>query len=300
MKKQWISLKKAAPAFIILAGMLWGIIGIFIRRLEELGIHSMEIVTVRLIFTAAVMLVFLGVYDRKLLKIRLRDSWCFLGTGVCSIVFFNYCYFKTITLTSLSIAAILLYTAPMIVMLLSVLLFKEKLTKVKFIAMILAFGGCCLVTGIFQGSANISLPGLLTGLGAGLGYALYSIFGRFALNKGYHPLTIMAYTFLFGSIGAAPITNLKQLGTIITHNAGLSLYLLFFTTISTILPYLFYTVGLSYVENSRASIMASIEPVVATCIGVLVFQERLSLTGLLGISMVVGAIIILNRKTVRH
>ena len=50
--------------------------------------------------------------DKNLFKIKLRDLWCFAGTGLLSIVFFNLCYFKEITITSLSVAAILLYTAP--------------------------------------------------------------------------------------------------------------------------------------------------------------------------------------------
>lgn len=290
-------MRKASPVFIILAAMLWGIIGIFIRRLEKLGIHSMEIVAIRAFVTLIAMLLFLSIYNRKLLRIRLKDCWCFIGTGIISIVFFNYCYFKTITLTSLSVAAILLYTAPMIVMILSVILFKEKLTKTKIIAILLAFSGCIFVTGILGNTTTISLAGLLTGLGAGLGYALYSIFGRYALDRGYHPLTITAYTFIFASIGVTPITDLKAIGNIVIQDPGLTLYLILFTLVTTILPYLLYTTGLSNMENSTASIMASIEPVIATGIGVLVFHEQITLSGFLGIALVIAAIVILNRKT---
>lgn len=85
----------------------------------------------------------------------------FLGTGLCSIVFFNICYFTAIQLTTLSMAAILLYTAPSIVMVLSILLFKEAFTPVKALCLVLAFAGCVLVSGLGVGKVNIpaSWPG---------------------------------------------------------------------------------------------------------------------------------------------
>ena len=73
---------------------------------------------------------------------------------------------------SLSTAAILLYTAPTIVMLLSALFFKEKITPIKLAALVMAFAGCCLVSGLGQGENALSLGGLLFGLGSGVGYAL--------------------------------------------------------------------------------------------------------------------------------
>ena len=87
-------------------------------------------------------------FRRELLRIRLRDLWCFLGTGIGSIVFFNYCYFKTISLTSMSVAAVLLYTAPAIVMVLSRILFGERFTVRKVTALVMTFVGCIFVTGI--------------------------------------------------------------------------------------------------------------------------------------------------------
>ena len=129
IRKIWggMSLKKAAPFLILLAGILWGSMGLFVRTLNSLGLASMGIVSLRAIVTAISMLVFLLIFDRSRLHIRLRDLWCFLGTGILSIIFFNYCYFSAIMLTSMSVAAVLLYTAPAIVMILSFFLFGENL-----------------------------------------------------------------------------------------------------------------------------------------------------------------------------
>ena len=100
---------------------------------------------------------------------------------------------------SLSAAAILLYTSPIWVTLLSALLFYEKLTAAKLAALCMAFGGCVLVSGL--GGGGLTLRGLLLGLGAGLGYGLYSILGSIALRR-YSAFTVTALTFLIAALGA--------------------------------------------------------------------------------------------------
>lgn len=289
-----IAIKRISPALIILSGVLWGTMGIFVRRLNEMGIHSMEIVAFRAFGTSVAMLIFLSFYNRKLLKIKWKDMWCFCGTGLFSILFFNFCYFKTITLTSLSVAAVLLYTAPMIVMLLSVILFGEKFTVAKAISMLFAFGGCVLVSGITGSRPQVGLLGFCTGLGAGLGYALYSIFSRFALDRGYHPLSIMIYTFITAGIFVIPLADFHTLKEAAVHEDGFLLLAILFTLITTILPYICYTIGLSCVEAGSASIMASVEPVVASLIGIFLFHEKITAAGVSGIALVVASIIILN------
>lgn len=290
--------KKTASVCVVAAGLLWGMIALFVRRLYANGFESMDIVALRSFGALLLMFVFLLIYDRALLKIKWKDIWCFVGTGILSLTFFNWCYFRTIVLTSLSVAAILLYTAPVIVVLLSALLFHERLTGKKVLCMIAAFVGCVLVTGVFSdGGAGLSAKGLLVGLGAGLGYALYSIFGRYAIEKGYSSFTISFYTFFFSVIGTLPLMDAKgMVNRLAVEPVGNLLLIGGLALISTVLPYLLYTLGLTYVENGKASIMASVEPVMATLIGILVFGERLSVMGVLGMALVLGAVVLLNRQ----
>ena len=277
-------MKKAAPFLILLAGMLWGSMGLFVRTLNGRGLASMGIVSLRAIVTAVSMLIFLLIFDRRYLRIKLRDIWCFFGTGILSIIFFNYCYFSAITLTSMSVAAVLLYTAPAIVMVLSYFLFRESFTVRKVMALILTFAGCVLVTGVIGETARVSAAGILTGLGAGLGYALYSIFSRYALERGYHSLTITFYTFLIAAIASLFMTD--------ASSPGMLLFSIAFGVLCTVVPYLTYTLGLTQVENSRASIIASVEPVTATVLGAILFHEQLTFTGVLGMAMVIAALVI--------
>lgn len=288
-------MKKFAAIFILIAGMLWGCLGIFVRFLNGYGLFSLDIVFIRSIVTCIVMGLVIIFYNRQLLKIALKDIWCFIGTGILSIVFFNYCYFKAMTVTSLAVAAVLLYTAPAIVMVLSFILFKESLTVKKIISLILTFIGCVLVTGaLTDPSQKVSGLGIFLGMGAGLGYALYSIFSRYAIEKGYHTMTITFYTFLFASIGTAFFANLPLIATTIQKDGSLLLWCIGMGIAGTVLPYLSYTLGLKYVENGKASIIASIEPVMATVIGILVFQEKLTILNLFGIALVLIALCICN------
>lgn len=287
-------MKKLAPLFVLLAGTLWGMMGIYVRRLNELNFTTIEIVAVRSVMTTLLMAVALAIYNRKLLKIRLQDVWCFVGTGILSIVFFNYCYFKAITLTSLSVAAVLLYTAPAIVMIFSALLFHEKITKVKTISLLATFIGCVFVTGLVGDAGTLTTQGILVGLGAGLGYALYSIFSRFALQRGYHSLTITFYTFLFACAGALPLANVGMIVKVCVGDISMFGFYTVFALVSTVVPYILYTLGLSFMENGKAAIIASVEPVAATIFGMALFQEKMTSSNLIGIILVLGAIVVCN------
>lgn len=285
---------KRAPLLVLTAGILWGVIGLFIKRLDAAGFGTMEIVAVRALTTVVLLLAFLLVYDRSLLKVKVKDIWCFIGTGIFSIVFFNFCYFRAITLTSLAVAAVLLYTAPAFVMLMSAVLFREKITPVKLISLATTFLGCVLVTGLIGTQNNIGTAGILAGLGAGLGYALYSVFSRYALDKGYNSLTISFYTFLFALIGTLPLANLPVMADVVRADWTMLPFCLLFGLVSTVVPYIVYTLGLKDMENSTASIIASIEPVTAAVLGMAVYGERLTILQAAGVLLVIGAIVICN------
>lgn len=289
-------MKKISVLFILISGILWGCLGIFVRVLNAKGIDSMDVVFLRAIITAVAMFIYLLIINRKMLKIKLKDIWCFLGTGIASITFFNFCYFKAVMVTSLSVAAVLLYTAPAIVMVLSFLLFREAFTKKKFIAVVMTFVGCVLVTGVFKDSQVITVQGILYGLGAGLGYALYSIFSRYALERGYHSLTITCYTFIVSAVVTSFFANTNKVFEVAFLSPFYVAVSLALGIVCTVIPYILYTLGLTHVDNSRASIIASIEPVTATIVGVVVYRESIDIFEIIGIALVLGAMVLCNIK----
>lgn len=284
--------------FVIIAGVLWGAMGIFVRGLSKLSLSSMEICFIRMSVSTVILAIFIFLYDRKLFKIRIRDLWIFVGTGLFSLTFFGYCYFTTIQMTSMSVAAVLLYTSPVFVLVLSALFFKERITKRKVLCIFIALAGCVLVTGLIGSSANISTTGILFGLGSGLGYGLYSIFSRFAINRKYKSFTIIFFSFVFSTVSLFALVNpVKVIGKLVSGNiASNGLYVIGIVIIATILPYAFYTFGLTKIENSKAAVIACIEPIMATVFGFAVFGEKLSIGEIVGIILVLTAIVMLNEK----
>ena len=284
--------QKTAPLCILAAGVLWGVMGIFVRHFNASGLGSMEIGTLRVLMGLLITGIYLFFCHRDLLKIRLKDLWCFLGTGICSLFFMNLTYFTAMRHTSLAVAGVLLYTAPIFVMLLSALLFREQITGKKLIALALAFGGCALVSGLGTDS-RVSAAGLLFGLGSGISYALYSIFGRYAIRKGYGSWTMTFYSFLFCSLLSLFLCDWSITMPVLAQPVEL-LWVLGLGFVTAFSPYVLYSLGLESVENSRASILASIEPVVAAVVSVVVFAEPMSLTAALGIVLVLSAIVLLS------
>lgn len=112
---------------ILTAAVGWGVIGVFSRPLSAMGLSAIQVAFLRSLIVLIAMGALLFFRDRTLFRIRLSDFWIFLGMGLCSIVFFNVCYFLTIERTTLAVASILLYTAPCFVMLMSACFLKKGL-----------------------------------------------------------------------------------------------------------------------------------------------------------------------------
>ncbi|MCR5846503.1 MAG: DMT family transporter [Lachnospiraceae bacterium] len=289
--------KSIGIVLIILAACFWGSMGIFVRRLGDYGFSSIQIVSIRVTIAALIFCIVLFIKDKKGFRISPKDIPLFLGLGLGSILFFTVCYFSAIAIMSLSTAAILLYTSPIWIMLMSILFFHEKMNGVKIVALLLAFAGCVLVSGL---SGNkITFTGLLLGFGSGIGYGLYSILGKIALKR-YSPFTVTAYTFVVATIGSWMICRPADM--LSKFKAADRMYVLILFCILTavvtaVIPFLSYTLGLRTVEAGRAGILATIEPLVATVIGMFFFSEPLTVLSGAGIVMILAAVIILNIKS---
>ncbi|SIO03341.1 DMT family transporter [Fibrobacter sp. UWB11] len=288
--------RKIGPPLIIIAASFWGCMGIFVRTLSDFGFSAIQIVSIRITLAALFFSLILFIKNRAGFKISLRDIPLFLGLGVGSILFFTVCYFSAITIMPLSTAAILLYTSPIWIMLMSAVLFHEKINRQKIIALALAFVGCVLVSGI--SGDGITAVGLLLGIGSGVGYGLYSILGTIALRK-YSPYTVTTYTFLIAAIGSWFICRPAEALSIFskaTNFSGLVLLCFLTALVTAVIPFLLYTLGLRCVEASKAGILATVEPMVATIVGIAYFSESLTLLSGLGIFLILSAVVILNKR----
>ena len=285
-------MKTQAYSFMIAgAGILWGLISIFFKLLSAAGLDGFQTVAVRFGFSAILLFVWLAVRSPQLLRIRRPAHLLyFIGTGILSQAFFNFCYYSAIARAGVSVAALLLYTAPAFVIVFSRVRFGEALTGRKLAALALTIAGCACISGALGGAPAIPRAALLYGLGSGLGYALYSIFGKLALRE-YAPETVTVYSFVFATLGLLPLTHPAQFLPRLTEAAvllpGIGVALL-----CTVGAYLLYTAGLTHVEAGQAAILATVEPVVAALLGFLAFHENVTPDKLAGILLILGAIVL--------
>ena len=288
--------EKSGSLLIIVAGIFWATMGLFVRALGEFGFTSIQIAAFRLLSAA---LCFWGILICKEGRrgcIRLKDLPLFLGLGVGSVAMMTCCYFSAIGMLTLSAAAILLYTSPIWVMLMSALFFRERITRAKLLALVLAFSGCVLVSGLNGG--NVSAAGVAVGVLSGVAYGLYSILGSIALRR-YSPFTVTAWGFSIAALAVLALAHPAQMVamTASSGRAGAILLLALATGVVTaVIPYLIYTIGLKRVEPSRAAILATTEPMVATILGMVVYGEGMNPASAAGILCILLAIIVLNTR----
>jgi drug/metabolite transporter (DMT)-like permease len=284
--------KIGAYVCILTAASLWGLIGLWNRNLMGGGLTPYSIVAVRNLGGLALLTLFFALTDRSVFRIRPKHLKYFFGTGIVSVLLFTICYFSCQQICSLAVASVLLYTAPSIVVLFSALLWKEPITRRKVAALALTLLGCAFVTGIFSGGLTVTGRGVLLGLGSGLFYALYSIFGRIALRH-YSAMTVTYWTFVFCGAGSLFFIRPAELTSVFSQ-PRMWLMAICLVVFSSAMPYILYTRGLARVESGKASIMASIEPVVASLVGVAAFGESLGPMTIAGIVCVLAGVSILQ------
>ena len=114
---------------VLIAGVSWGLIGVFTKVIDVLGFTEMQMLFVKGVLATTVLFIITFFKDKKQLKLKnWKDIRYFVGTGIISFTFFSWAYMKAVSLTSLGVAAVVLYTAPTFVMLFSILLYHEKVT----------------------------------------------------------------------------------------------------------------------------------------------------------------------------
>lgn len=282
---------------IFVTGVLWGTIGIFLKEMARCGADALTISFLRVALAFAVMFVVTmircGLRGFRIDKKSLLFS-ALLGM-ICQGIY-NIFYSYAVVLAGVSISAVLLNIAPAFTMIVSVMLFSEKLTGSKIFALLINMVGCTLtVTGGTFSVDAISVVGILCGIGAGICYAMTAIFGKFAMAKA-DPFVISTYSYLF----AALLLFVPAKPWVLQVNASLLRIIaigLLLAIIPTALAYVLYYIGLTFItETSKVPIVASAEPIVGTVLGVMLYHEKMDAVSIGGILLVLISIVVMNRK----
>lgn len=290
---------KISTLLPIIAGALWGSVGVFVRGFTNGNIDNVSILVMRVLFAAIMMFVFIAIKDKSLLKINLKDVWVFACVGIVAMFGMNFCYNNAINSLSLSLAGVLLALSPVFVMFLAAILFKEKITARSIVCMIFALIGCTMASGVIGGGEiAFSTSGILFGIAAAFFYGLTSIFSKIAMEKGYHALTMTFYSMLILAIVLLPFADWKLVGEyVMVSPANNIIFILMHSLCTAVLPYLLYNLALSNVDASLASILvAGAEPSAAMIFGIIFFAEMPSVVSILGLVVTIVALTILVIK----
>jgi drug/metabolite transporter, DME family len=288
--------RRAGGLFIIAAALLWSSLGVAGRFAFRAGVVPLEAAFYRAAISFACLLIFLVATNHRALRIRPRDLGLFAAFGFFGVAAFFVAYMTAINATTVATAAILLYTAPAFVIVLSAVLFGETLTIRKAVAVACAFIGCVLVgRGYDLSSLRLNLPGVLAGLVSGLAYALYTVFGKTAVRQ-YAPLTTLTYALGFGTIFLGTLA--LATGVIPrAHPASGWMAVIYLALVTTLLAQALYLAGLRFIDAGPASLLATAEPVAAAVLGYIVLGERLEGLQIAGGVLVVGAVMLARGRT---
>ncbi len=281
--------------FVVVAASVWGTLGLFFRALHDgYGLSALTIAFGRASVAGVILVAALAATRRRWLRVPMRALIFFAAYGFFGVAAFYVAYTQAIIQTSVTTAVMLLYTAPAFVTLIAWRVWCEPLTARKLVALALAFGGCALVARAYDpAQLRLNGVGVLFGLGAGLMYALYTIFSKFALAR-YSLGTALAYALGFGVLFLAPLQTRDAFAPL-TREPGAWVLLLGLALGPTLGSLLLYTAGLRFVPASDASLVATIEPVVASALAFLILGERLEPLQILGGAMVLGGAVVILR-----
>ena len=277
---------------------MFGSSGIFVRTLTQNGIDQTTLLFLRFSIAIIPLLIAILLTDKELLKIDLSDVPLFLVCSIC-IIGLNLCYNESMNTVPLSLAAVLLSLAPIYVLIFAYALFREKITSKKIICMILAILGCLLMTGVLEENLT-SMPifGILSGIGAGLFWAVYLMASKKSIEGGKHTYTILIYSIIFLSIALIPFTNFSQISSFVSIDPTLTvLFLILHSTFSFALPYVFSTLSLKHLDSGVSSILLSgAEPFAALIFGLALYSEVPSILMFIGFIITVIAMMMLSRN----
>jgi drug/metabolite transporter, DME family len=232
---------------------------------------------------------------------RFRQNWIYsprlyiwsvlAGFGVAGNFTF---YFLSIQASSIAVAATLMYTAPVFVLLISFLLRIERATWFKCWCISAVLMGIVLLTGAYNtDSISVSFLGAATGLAAGLSYALF-IFGfknASSFGKPQMTLTIAFFSFCFILF---LFTDMDEAAAVLT-SSDIGWFLLL-GILGAGISFIIYVIGIRWTTPTSASMVAMVEPVTASLFGVLLIGNHLTIFQILGMVLILVTITVLSVK----
>jgi len=281
---------------------------IFIRHLtQDYAMPALVLAFWREVMVAAALAVVFAISKPELLRGVRGHIGTLAGYGLV-LALFNAMWTLSVALNGAAVATVLVYSSAGFTVLLGWVILKEKLTVTKALVVVLSLLGCGFVVNVFNPSLwGLNTVSVVAGISAGLFYAMYSIMGRSASQRGLNTWTTILYIFGFASVfmlgfnlllggkmpgAAGSLADMLWLGS-----EWLGWLILTVLAVGpTLLGFGLYNVSLRYLPSSTANLVVMIEPVFTAIFAFVVFGEVLTTTQLAGGMLILGAVLTLRLK----
>jgi drug/metabolite transporter, DME family len=280
--------------FIVIAGVLWGTIGVAVKYLYTLTpSNALGVLYYRFLFALPVLVTLLFVRQkRKAFTIPRKPFFSMLLMGGM-LAFSQLCYFVAIREAGVAVATLIaICVAPIVVALVSVFLFKEPLKTKVVVALTLSVVGVVLLIDLDGAVRLASLRGVLIALASAITFAIVVLASRSLAAYG-KPLQVNTVAIAFGTLILTPFVASTGISVDFTPVGWM--LLVYLGVVTTALAYWLLVLGTGSVRATTASVLTLIDPLVAAILAFALFGERLGATGLLGGAALVTSFIIISR-----
>ena len=284
-------------AMAVGAAVLWGLSGVISKFLLRGSVRPIELMAIRSTLAALFLFAGFALFSPQVLRIRRADIPYFALLGVVGLGLSTYLYYLAVDLTTVGLALLLQYLAPLMLMGYGVLSGTERLTLGKVAAAFTALGGCALMVFGQPGEmARVSGAGVAFAIASAAAFAFYTGYGQYGLRR-YDPRTLLSYAFLFS---AAAWFVFRPLWTMpwARYDRTTWSFFLYLSSFATVLPFGLYLMSLRHLEASRTTITSMLEPAVAAAIAWVWLGEHLGPAQIVGGAAVLCGVLFLQMENV--
>ncbi len=271
---------------LVLASVGFGFLGIFGKIAFRNGLDIGALLTYR--FTLAALLLWIGCLLFKPQLVRLEKNQIFISAllGILGYAIFSTLYFTAIKGVTVALASLLLYTYPFWVSLCSHWVLKERMNTKQWLCLLGASIGLAI---LMWGKIEVSnWFAVAAGLGSALTYAIYILVSA-RFQKEVNPLSSSLYVISFTAF-ALYLFHRPNMGAALELSTEQARSVIGIAIICTILPLTLILAGLQKMKSSEAALLTMIEPITASIVAFILFNESLSARQLIGAMLVLGAL----------
>ena len=277
---------------VITAGTGYAFMSILVKWAFQLGLGPIQVIALQSWIASIALLIYAVFFKREIFKVSLHTLGLLTVQGLVGALGTSLLYAFALKFLPVSVAILLLYLYPTLVLAAGVLIWHKKVGRQELIALLLTLGGTTLASGIFSGVGTVALIGIVLGLASAVAYAVFNIVGEIVLTK-VSPLVAMCFTQWVCAIGLLVIMK-GDILSIPWQNAETWEVGLLLATVASIIPFYMILVGIKRLGADQAAILSTFELPMTFILAAVFLNEFPTGDQWIGGCLVLAGILLLN------